>query len=239
MRSLTAVWCVSLCALAAVVAVGCEEDDSTGTGPEGGAPSEAGSPGKAGTPSGGGTKNDTGGQPGDAGSGSMVMGGEGGTGTGAVGGSGDSGSAGEIGMGGGAGGYGPGPGSGDSCEDFPVTVTMGETIGLGTTGAIICLDTCRITTNTFSDGAGACPAEVGQVGFYTEVGQQVTNRAGLPEGWSWDSASAGTINSYSLDGIPSDTSVTGVIVSLDEVEYTVVFSFSGDGKLTVTSFTET
>jgi hypothetical protein len=118
---------------------------------------------------------------------------------------------------------------------------MGETIGLGTTGAIICLDTCRITTNTFSDGAGACPAEAGQVRFYTDVGQDVTNRANMPDGWSWDSASAGTINSsfsYSLEGIPSDTSVTGVIVSPDEVQYTVVFSFSGDGELTVTSFTE-
>jgi hypothetical protein len=32
--------------------------------------------------------------------------------------------------------------------------------------------------------------------------------------------------------------VSAVLVSAEQVEYTVVFSFSGDGELTVASFTE-
>lgn len=239
MRSLTAAWCVSLCALATVVAVGCEGDDSTGTGvDDGGAPSEAGSPGKAGTTSGGGTKNGGGGEPSEGGSTGTPMGGDGGTAV--AGGAGETGIAGEAGMSGGAGGGSPGPGN--TCEDFPVTVTMGETIGIGSTGALICLDPCRITSNTFSDGADACPNEAGQVRFFTDAGQSVSNRANMPSGWEWDSASAGTINesfTYVLENIPSETTVTAVLISAEQVEYTVVFSFSGDGQLTVTSFTET
>jgi hypothetical protein len=207
----------------------------------GGAPSDAGAPSKAGTPSTGGTKNATGGQPDEGGTGgtSTSAGGDGGTAPTA--GSGEGGGAGEVGASGG-GGAGEGSGAGDSCADFPVTVTMGPTIGVGTTGAIICMDTCRITTNTYSDGEGACPQNAGQVRFFTDTqGENVAHRANMPDGWEWDSASAGDIDESfpnTLTGVPSDSEVTGVVISPEQVDYTVVFTFHADGTFTVTSFTE-
>jgi hypothetical protein len=239
MRSLTTVCCVSWLVLVGALAIACDDDSSGGTDGGGGDGNAAGSgePTDGGTSSMGASSN-TGATSGMAGSG------EGGE-VGSVGGN-DSGVGGETGSPGGAPtGEGGGAGAGSEpvdpnlCENFPVTVTGGPTISLGVTGAVLCLDPCRVTTNTYSDGEGACNGN--QLGFFVDSGQSPSNWATVSSTWTWESASAGTINqnfSYYLDAVPSETVVTAVVSAPDQTEYTVVFSFPGNGQITITSFTE-
>ena len=237
MRSLT--MACGVLVLAGAVAVACDDSSSS-------------------TEGGGGDGNAAGnGDPTDGGSSSMGassnMGatsstagsGEGGE-VGSMGGS-DPGVGGETGSPGGAPtGEGGGAGAGGDpvdpnlCENFPVTVTGGETIQVDVTGAILCLDPCRITTNTYSDGDGACGSQTGQLRFFIDTSPG-SNYANLQSDWAWESSSAGNINqsfSYSLEAIPSETVVTAVVSAPDQTEYTVVFSFPGNGQITITSFTE-
>ena len=241
MRRLTTLACISACLLMGA-AFGCEDDDgatdtgmdSGGAGDEGG----GGSGAKGGTPNGGGAKSSAG-EPGDVAGGGSGAGGEPGADAGAGGSL--AGAGGAVGQNGGAGGGGPG-GDVNACESFPVTVTLGPTIQQTVTGAIICLDACRITTNTYSDGDDACPALANGPRFFEDSSANGENFANLQSTWEWVSATAGTINAdfkYSLGALPEGTEVTAVISSADQTEYTVVFTFEGGGELTVTSFTET
>lgn len=234
---------VSCLVVATALAVGCGDDDSSGDqqggagSEEGGSANTSGSGGKSsgGTGNNAGETGNEGGEPtlGDAGSGgSTAMGGE--TGGGGVPGSSGSGAGGE-------GGGGNPPVDPNLCESFPVTVELGATIGLGQKGAIICLDPCRVTTNTYSDGQGACSDESPAVRFFTDSAQGGSYRANLSEGLQWDTVSAGEIDEQfptELDTIPAATAITAVIAGADDSEYTVVFEFDDVDHLTITSFAE-
>jgi hypothetical protein len=238
MRSLTTLCGVSVLVLAGALAIGCGDDDSGSTGGAGGDGNAAGS----GEPTEGGMSS-TGASANTGATTSMAGSGEGGE-VGSLGGSdpagGATGSPGGAPSGeGGAAGGGGEPVDPNLCENFPVTVTGGPTISPTTTGAVLCLDPCRVTTNTYSDGEGACSGD--QLGFFMDSGQSPSNRATVSPTWTWESASAGTINqnfSYYLDAVPSETVVTAVVSAPDQTEYTVVFSFPGNGQITITSFSE-
>lgn len=243
MRSLTTVCGVAWLVVAGTLAVACG-DDNNGSGGGGGDANMGGSgdPGDGGTPSTGASSN-TGGKAGSAGAAGSGEGGEigsmGGTSTG------DGGETSSPGGGpsgeGGAGGGGGEPVDPNLCENFPVTVTGGPTIQLNVTGAILCLDPCRVTTNTYSDGEGACGAQAGQLRFFIDGDQSPSNYASLLSDWTWESASAGTIDQsfpYYLNDIPGETEITAVVSDADQGEYTVVFSLPGNGQITITSFSE-
>lgn len=143
------------------------------------------------------------------------------------------------GGGGGAGGGTLDPQS-TACVDFPATVTLGETIDPTTTGAILCYsestESCRLTTNTYSDGTNPCPAVDSAAGFFAAA---AGNRVQLPSTWTIESSTAGTIDAtfpYYMTQVPTGQAVTTVIRSPSNAAYTVVYSFDGAGQLTMTSF---
>ena len=143
------------------------------------------------------------------------------------------------GGGGGAGGGSLDPQS-TACVDFPATVTLGETIDPTTTGAILCYsestESCRLTTNTYSDGTNPCPAADSVAGFFAAASG---NRVQLPSTWTIESSTAGTIDTtfpYYMTQVPTGQAVTTVIRSPSNAAYTVDYSFDGAGQLTMTSF---
>lgn len=267
---------LGLLALPLVLAAACGDDDSDGGGNGSTAgQSQGGSAGKAGGSAGSTAKGGNGGRsaasggdgpsagdggdgPSDGGDGPGAAGngpGSGGDGPGMGGGG--SGSGGEMvgGAGGadaGQGGGGAGGGGGldpqsTACDDFPATVTMGETFVVDQVGAILCVsltgDACRLTTNTYSDGVNPCPAEENLLGLYGDVSDGAYRvSAGFPGTLDAEivSISSGTIDEtfpYHATDIAEGTPVTAVI----EVEgrtFEVVFEFN-DAELTLTSVEET
>jgi hypothetical protein len=241
MRIKTLLWLFPCVVALAAAACG---DDSSGTASGGGGDDgEAGESSQAGGDSKGGSLNAGGGDSGDAGSTMTPEGGSAPT-AGA-----DSGNAGETNGGsatGGAGGAGGSDGGNGldpmstACNDFPATVELGPTIGLGQTGAILCYhaatEACRLTTNTYSDGENPCPSG-DDILFFSEA--VANNSVNLPQGWEFVSASDGMLNqglNNFLNMVPEDTEITAVIKSPDAVEYTVIFTFDGGGQFTITSF---
>lgn len=246
MTKLTVVSCISIGLVAGAAAVACD-DSSSGDSPGGasGSGNEAGSESNGGGSGGssGGSSNPSGGVGGDDTTGPMGGDAPGGSGSGgALGGAGaDNGGANAGGTGEGGSGGATDPGADNTCESFPVTVTLGPTIVLNQTGAIVCLDMCRITTNTYSDGDGACANADTGISFFYDSSSGGSYRAYLQSTWEFVSASAGTINqsfAYSLEAIPSGTAVTAVLGAPGNVEYTVVFEFEGGSEFTITSFTQ-
>jgi hypothetical protein len=123
-----------------------------------------------------------------------------------------------------------------SCDDFPATVEMGPTIAVDTTGAVLCADVCRVTSNTYSDGINPCADEDFILGFFSSEGQNWVRVIGALE---IVSTSAGTLDPTFVDDVPAGEGVTVVIENTDTTaEYTVVFEFDESGELTVTSFSE-
>lgn len=170
-------------------------------------------------------------------------GGSGGSGTGASGGAaGAGGSAGSIGSGG-TGGLDP---QSTACADFPASVQLGPTIQLTTTGAILCFDPttneCRLTTNTYSDGVNPCPGIANVtpphdvVRFFASASGNLVN---MPEGWTFVSTSAGTINASFpnyLEAVPTGTAVHIVVAFPDSSQYAIDFQFNGGSSFTLDSF---
>lgn len=249
MTKLSVVSLISLGLVASALAVACGDSDedpppdgASGSGNEAGSDANGGgSGGKSGGSSNGGSSNGGSSNPGAGAGGVDNLGGD------AAGGSGGTpGGAGETNGGVGAAGAGDGGAGGttdsgaqNSCENFPTTVTLGPTIALNQTGAIVCLDMCRITTNTYSDGEGACANADTGIRFFYDSSNAGSYRANLLSTWAFTSATAGTINesfTYSLDAIPSGTEVTAVLSAPGNVQYTVVFEFEGANTFTITSF---
>jgi hypothetical protein len=220
------------------LAPGCGDDEdsgdesggSAGTGGSGkGGSSGSGSGGEAGTPGKGGSAGTAGAGEGGAPAGSD--GGGGGTPTGEAGG------AGTPSAEGGSGGGGNGLDElSTSCDDFPATIEMGPTITEGTTGAVLCSDTCRVTSNSYGDGVNPCANEDRILGFYSSEAQNIIS---LIDPHEFVSTSAGTLDPTYIDDVPTGEAVTVVIENTDTTaEYTVVFEFDGNGELTITSFSE-
>ena len=231
------------------VAAACGEDENKKA--DNGTAARGGSSGKGGSGSGGddsGAAGDGAGGDGAAGQGS---GGDGAGGDGAAGqGSGGDGAGGDGAAGQGNGGDGGDGGGLDpqstACSAFPETVAMGPTIGLGQTGAVLCFsmddDSCRLTTNTYSDGENPCPSESNLVAFYGVAAMSEYHLfAGYPGFLDAEvtSITAGAIDqdySHIVTEIPESTSVTAVIEAGGRT-FEVVFTFDGS-SLTVTSFEE-
>lgn len=249
MTKLSVVSLISLGLVASALAVACGDSDedpppdgASGSGNEAGSDANGGgSGGKSGGSSNGGSSNGGSSNPG-AGAGGVdnLGGGDAGGSGGMPGGAGEAnGGAGTAGAGDGGAGGSADPGAQNACENFPATVTLGPTIVLNQTGAIVCLDTCRITTNTYSDGEGACADADTGIRFFYNSQDGGSYHASLLNTWAFVSATAGTINqsfTYVLESIPSGTAVTAVLSAPGNVEYTVVFEFEGANTFTITSF---
>jgi hypothetical protein len=187
--------------------------------------------------------------------GTSAGGGSGGTGAvasgGGSGGSGTGASGGAAGGGGSAGSAGSGGSGGldtqsTACADFPASVELGPTTDLTTTGAILCFDPpsneCRLTTNTYSDGVNPCPGIANAspphdvVRFFANASGNFVN---MPEGWTFVSASAGTINASFqnyLEAVPTGTAVHIVVAFPDSSQYAIDFQFDGGSSFTLDSF---
>lgn len=225
-----------------MLAPGCGDDEdsdssggSAGTGGSGkGGSSGSGSGGEAGVPAKGGTTGTGAGGAGEGGEGGAPVGSDGG-GAGSPTGEAGSGGAplGEGGSGGGGNGLDE---LSTSCDDFPATIEMGPTVSLETSGAVLCADVCRVTSNAYSDGVNPCANEDRILGFYSSDAQNIIS---LIDPLEFVSTSAGTLDPTYIDDVPTGEAVTVVIENTDTTaEYTVVFEFEGNGELTVTSFSE-
>lgn len=200
---------------------GMEETGGAGSPSSGGDAGTSGASGDAGTPGAGG----------DAGS---------------PGAGGDAGSGGSGGSSAGSGGSGGSDPQSTACSDFPAAVTLGESFVLDTYGAVVCTledeQTCRLTTNTYTDGTNPCATADTIVSFFTtEPGTaNVEHYVNANSTWHIVSTTAGTINTsfdYVLEDVPSGQSVTIVIRSPGNDEYEVVFQFENDRSFTLTSIT--
>ncbi len=142
--------------------------------------------------------------------------------------------------GGGSGGGEPIDPQSTACTEFPETVALGATIDPSINGAVLCYsevsESCRLTTNTYSDGTNPCPTTDSIVGFF---GGASDNYVRLPSTWTIDTSTAGMIEPsfpYVLTLVPTGESVTMTITSPIDATYTVVFSFETGGMFTMTSF---
>jgi hypothetical protein len=226
-------WCPAVLSMC-LVACGGSGGDGDGSG--GGSGGIAAGGGSGGSSAAGGT----------GGTGAVTSGGgSGGSGTGASGGAaGGGGSAGSTGSGG-TGGLDP---QSTACADFPASVQLGPTIDATTTGAILCFDPtsneCRLTTNTYSDGVNPCPGLPNVspphdvVRFFASASGNFVN---MPEGWTFVSTSAGTINASFpnyLESVPTGTAVNVVVAFSDSSQYAIDFQFNGGSSFTLDSFSE-
>jgi len=132
-----------------------------------------------------------------------------------------------------------------ACGDFPATVTLGESIQLNTTGAILCFDpgtaACRLTTNTFSDGTNPCANSDIAALFFSSTGSNVLSTPSATGNvWHIVSISDGTLDANYVDDLTTSEVVTAVIEDVGaSVQYTLVFVFNGGTSFTLTSFTQT
>lgn len=128
-----------------------------------------------------------------------------------------------------------GPAVGALCSEFPVTLTSGPTISPTQTGIVLCdaadAILCRATTNTYSDGAGACEAghEAFFIGIDTAAGG--SRRVGISNtlDWSIVSSDQGTVGDFGVDGIP-DATPTRIIVENGDGSASYAFELEFQGQ---------
>ncbi len=93
-------------------------------------------------------------------------------------------------------------------DAFPATVEMGPTVSEDTSGAVLCADVCRVTSNAYSDGVNPCANEDRILGFYSSDAQNIIS---LIDPLEFVSTSAGTLDPTYIDDVPTGEAVTVVI----------------------------
>lgn len=180
--------------------------------------------------------------------------GDAGTGTMDGGGDGDGDGDGDAGAMMDGGGDGDGDGGGDAgtdggntqdtqstpCSALPVTITLGETIQVNTTGAVLCVnlasDQCRLTTNTYSDGVNPCPEE-DTVAVFMSGATNVLSVPGYMGSWRIVWISHGTLDPQWVSSLPTGEPVTASLKPSDDgPEYALNFQFNGDNTFTLNTF---
>ena len=140
------------------------------------------------------------------------------------------------GAGGGADSAGPGvdgaAAAGIDCDEFPGTLTSGPSISATQTGVVMCdpnvAASCRVTSNTYSDGEGACPVGTGIFFFGIDSSGGGSRRLGLSntDQWSIVSTSHGTANDFGVEDLPDATEIT-IVFAYSKSTYQLVFEFQG------------